>query len=513
MLNFIKQRLGKNVPRLFLHDKELIGTVFKPGTHYRYLVDIVNKKMIILPADEGNTVSVREVRNGNAIPLIDIRRKSAFSAFEGCEYLQITIFNDRVTVQGFVHDETAETVKADELQQDIKVESNVRDIRQLLSVRQTAKVVMSVKELQQAVGSEYRFVDSLFDEAAYHPQSSMVRTALKQTKIPLKVLSLFSGAGLMDLGFINEGFDIVKAVEINHWASETYRRNLGNHVECKDVLNFKEIPEVPIIIGGLLCQGLSNANRLTNYLNNPKNWLVKEFIRVVQSNPATKVFLIENVPQFLTAGDDGVFLREIEQVLGDFEITSGVLTATDYGSAQARKRAFVIGSKIGRIELPPAIRSAARTVRDAFSGLHNRIANQLDFTKAKESTVARMEQITEGGNWRDVPELMDSDHHSSYLRRLKWDEPSITLPNIRKAMLLHPEENRILSVREAARLFDVPDDFVFYGPLSEKQQMVGNGVPVTMAQALARQIRLAFGAVKSNVVPFLKKSSQLAFEF
>lgn len=509
MLGYLKQRLGKVAERLFLHDKELTDTVFKPGTHYRYLVDVSNRKLVILPADNGNKVCVREVRNGETIPLIDIRRKSALSAFEGCEYLQITIFNDKVTVQGFVNDETAEIAHIEH--QEVKAAGKVSDIRELLNVRQTAQVVMSASDLQRAVGSDYGFIDSLFSDDAHSRRAPGVRTAVKRTEIPLKVLSLFSGAGLMDLGFLKQGFDIVEAVELNRWASETYQRNIGDHIRCMDIKDYTDIPEVPIIIGGSPCQGFSAANRTTNYLDNPKNLLVKEYIRVVKSNPKAQVFVLENVPQLLSAGN-GAFLSEIEHELSDFEITAGVLNAADFGTAQARKRAIIIGSKIGRIELPRPLIRAVKTVRDAFKGLHRGILNQTDFTLPKEDTLVRMRQVPEGGNWRDVPELINSDHHSSYLRRLKWDEPSPTLPNIRKTLLLHPEENRVLSVREAARLFDVPDDFVFYGPLGEKQQMVGNGVPVLLAQAVARQVRLAFEGIKSKVVP-IRKPVQMAFEF
>lgn len=145
----------------------------------------------------------------------------------------------------------------------------------------------------------------------------------------------------------------------------------------------------------------------------------------------------------------------------------------------------MIDSKIGRIDLPqPTVAPEQyRTVRQAFAGLHDGVPNQTDVSRSKPETVARMRLIPPGGNWRNLtPELQPpGDAHSDILRRLEWDRPSITIVNPRKSMLIHPEEDRILSVRECARLFDVPDDFVFHGSLASRQQQIANAVPVALS--------------------------------
>ncbi|MFC0416920.1 DNA cytosine methyltransferase, partial [Cytobacillus solani] len=182
-----------------------------------------------------------------------------------------------------------------------------------------------------------------------------------------------------------------------------------------------------------------------------------------------------------------------------FEITSGVLTATDFGEAQERKRAFIIGSKIGKIDLPKPTHSPDHyvTVRKALEGLHEDVPNQMDFTKPKPSTIERMQTVPEGGNWRDFPDefkttsMFTGKTHSSVYRRLAWDHPSITIANPRKSNLTHPTENRILSVRECARLFGLKDDFIFKGSLSSMQQQVCNAVPVKLARAVARVVKHA----------------------
>ncbi len=102
----------------------------------------------------------------------------------------------------------------------------------------------------------------------------------------------------------------------------------------------------------------------------------------------------------------------------------------------------------------------------------------MDFTKPKLSTIERMQTVPEGGNWLDFPDefKITGKTHSSVYRRLAWDQPSITIANPRKSNLTHPAENRILSVRECARLFGQKDDFIFKGSLSSMQQQVCNAV-------------------------------------
>ena len=495
MKPFLKKRFGKNAGRLFLHDRELADTVFQPGSHYRYVVDVENKKLLILPTTEGNTVCQRELKN-SVVPLIDIRNKASLAVFEGCSHLQITIYGDEVVVEGFMMEETTADIEGQHTQpSEPDLPGDVHDISDMLSVRKKVEIVLSFDELKSVVGLGQGWAELLF--GAGFSQSH----ALHQAEIPLKVMSLFAGAGLMDYGFKLEGFDIVFAMDFNPYACETYKHNLGDHIHCGDVtkLTAMDIPPVSVIIGGPPCQGYSNANRQTHYLENPQNKLVKEYLRVVKVTPSAKVIVIENVPQLLSAGD-GAFLREIEESLPDFEITVGVVSAVDMGSAQQRQRAFIIGSKIGRIELPKPVLHVLNTVRTAFKGLTDDLFNQGDYSEPKMETLERIRQIPEGGNWRDLASPQDPRHHSNYLKRLLWDRPAITLANVRKSLILHPSEDRTLSVREIARLFDLPDSFKFFGTLAEKQQQAANGVPVKLASAVARVVKEAINAFNQRRV-------------
>jgi DNA (cytosine-5)-methyltransferase 1 len=152
-------------------------------------------------------------------------------------------------------------------------------------------------------------------------------------------------------------------------------------------------------------------------------------------------------------------------------------------------RALFIGSRIGKIEFPEPIYNDL-TVRDAFKNLNWNTPNQLDYSKSNNQSIERMSYVKPGHNWKDIPEpLRGKWTHSSMYRRLEWDKPSVTITNFRKTMLLHPEENRIISVREAARLQGFPDDYIFYGSLASKQQMVADAVPVTMVKIIAESIK------------------------
>lgn len=309
----------------------------------------------------------------------------------------------------------------------------------------------------------------------------------------VKAVSLFAGAGGMDLGFIKQGFDVVWAVDNDGGACETYRENIGDHIICEDITKVKseDIPDCSLIYGGNPCQGFSSANRRTGFINNPKNFLVKEYIRIVKDKQP-EVFVLENVPQILTAGK-GQFLREIKEELHMYHIEASVLTASNYEVPQTRRRAILIGSKNGIIKHPLPTVSKEKTVGDGFEGIHNDLYNQLDRIKHSEIVLKRIKSVPSGGNIKNIPEhIRPKGSHSNVYKRLELDKPSITIAHVRKAMIIHPTENRVLSVREAARLQSFPDDFVFHSGLASKFQQVANAVPPLMAEAIAKEVKKYF---------------------
>ncbi|TBV85002.1 DNA cytosine methyltransferase [Lysinibacillus sp. OL1] len=122
-------------------------------------------------------------------------------------------------------------------------------------------------------------------------------------------------------------------------------------------------------------------------------------------------------------------------------------------------------------------------------------AYERKITISKPETLERMKHVSQGGNWRDIPKYLlpkrfGENTHSSIYKRLDLNKPSIAITNVRKSNILHPLHDRILSIREAARLFDLKDDFIFKGTLSSKQQQIANGITANLAKAIGTQIML-----------------------
>ncbi|MGM0817398.1 MAG: DNA cytosine methyltransferase [Bacillota bacterium] len=504
----IKKRTAKPSERgIYIQDVQLLQTQFEVGRNFDYTIDPESHTVTIVPAEHAeqtkNTVSKRAY-NGSYKPVIDIRKKDALQAFAGVDHLEIEIFDDQILIRG-IKKKTAITNKLGKIKDFFSFKTFKK--KEERAKQDTLEVLLSRKQLDQVVGDSYQQF-SIFD----YLDASTTRVENKATttklvdhlKIPLQIISLFSGAGIFDQAFVEEGFTVKLALEKDAEAIQTYRANhLGDHIKQTDLTryDFSRLNDykAPIMIGGSPCQGFSSSNRKTSFLENPNNLLVKKYIEAVKANKHCKVFVLENVPEILTAGN-GQFKDEIIKELSEYTITCGVINAVDMGSAQKRKRAIFIGSKIGRIDLPKTIISKYKTVGEAFVNLDDSIPNQKDISKSREDTIERMRYVKQGENWTSIPNhlknarMLSGNTHSSVYKRLKMDEPSITIANPRKSLITHPIENRILSVRECARLFGLKDSFVFKGSLSSMQQQIANAVPVEIGKAIAKVIKKAINS-------------------
>ncbi|TLS36474.1 DNA cytosine methyltransferase [Pseudalkalibacillus caeni] len=171
----------------------------------------------------------------------------------------------------------------------------------------------------------------------------------------LKVVSLFAGAGGMDKGFVDAGFDIVWANDIDKDAVETYKVNIGDHIKQKDIskVDNEEIPDdIDVIIGGFPCQGFSVANTKRN-MKDKRNFLYKEMLRIIEDKKP-KFFLAENVKGILSM-EKG---RVIEMIENDFnelgyEVKVKLLNAADFGVPQARERVFIMGNNVDKENVFP----------------------------------------------------------------------------------------------------------------------------------------------------------------
>ena len=341
-------------------------------------------------------------------------------------------------------------------------------------------------------------------------------------------IDLFSGAGGLSLGAEMAGIDVAIAVENDPIAAQTYKINHPHTIVLnKDIcsvsnLQINEISNPIILFGGPPCQGFSTSNQKTRNKENPKNWLFKEFFRLVKEiKPDWVVF--ENV-KGIKETEKGFFVTEIFHILEDlgYLCTAFVLCASNYGVPQTRSRFFLIGSLHNKtIQEPPKI-SDLVTVKDAIEDLptlesgasQNVLAYKAEaksdyakmlrnnmevctghlVSKNRKSIIERYAFIPQGGNWKNIPSRLMANYtdrnrcHTGIYKRLVADEPSITVGNYRKSMLIHPWENRGLSVREAARLQSFPDSYLFSGSIGFQQQQVGNAVPPLLARAVFKAI-------------------------
>lgn len=361
-------------------------------------------------------------------------------------------------------------------------------------------------------------------------------------------VDLFSGAGGLSEGFREAGIHIVASVEQNVYATET---QMYNHTRWKQYktrvitedmrdagrviarLHGEGIHTVDVVIGGPPCQGFSRSNMRTRNRDNPNNELFRQFVDVVATLEPTALAM-ENVGD-ITLFEKGAVVDEIISAFRSigYSVDMAILNAVNYGVPQRRRRAFFIGMR-GKMPIvfpDPYITDPAKfiTVWEAISDLprlpngnavdempyrsdsglmayqmkmrcngRKTVKNNL-VTKNNDLVIRRYSFIPQGGNWSNIPDELMANYadkercHSWIYHRLLENVPSVVITNFRKNMLIHPRENRGLSVREAARLQSFPDDFVFRGGILHQQQLVANAVPPRLAEAVAKSVRSMLG--------------------
>lgn len=352
-------------------------------------------------------------------------------------------------------------------------------------------------------------------------------------------IDLFCGAGGLSEGLRQAGFHVLAGNDVDPVASETFA---ANHAEARflegplqdlrardflDASNLKP-GELDCLIGGPPCQAFSVYNHQRG-MQDKRSGLFREYLRIV-AGLKPKWVVMENVTGITSAGKG----EAVGSIIGGlrelgYEVETRILRAEEYGVPQERRRIFFLGNRLGIPvlwpqpshgwnlkpfvtvwdaigDLPPlrngevpAHRQRYRTVpqsefqasmRENSTCITNHEAPRLSPINVK-----RMTYIQEGGSWRDVPvELLPAgmrrarrcDHTKRYgrLRKAGLSSTILTKCDIHWGAYIHPEQDRVLSVREAARLQSFPDWFGFTGSRTSQYVQVGNAVPPLLARNL-----------------------------
>lgn len=333
-------------------------------------------------------------------------------------------------------------------------------------------------------------------------------------------VSLYAGAGGLDRGFSQAGFELLWAIDSDPHAVESYRENLGGHIVCGELPGDGPTGVEPdLVIGGPPCQGFSVIGRMDP--DDPRSAHVHHFLDVVE-RLGPRAFCMENVKAL---GDAPRWEPVREALIAraaalEYEVTLMVLNAADYGVAQARERMFLIGLRGGAPLCPvPTTKLSPRTVKEVLTALPrygepgNRICTTAKVVPAHRPVMrptahsgsllfngsgrplrldgaAKTLPASMGGNATPIVDQAELEHGAEpwvvgYHRRLLQGRP----PNRRA-----PRRMRRITVEEAAALQSFPPTWKWRGPRGAMYRQIGNAVPPALAESVAVSIKEALEA-------------------
>lgn len=359
-------------------------------------------------------------------------------------------------------------------------------------------------------------------------------TRMKRQKRKPVVIDLFSGCGGLSFGLEQSNFEVVLGIDnwgssletfaYNHPHAKTLEADISK-VKASDIKKLIGNRAVDVIVGGPPCQGFSLSG--PRNFHDPRNRLYLDFIRLVKELKP-RAFVVENVPGLAALFGGEVKQRIIEEFskLG-YAVNAQVLNASDYGVPQNRRRIVFIGLK-GKIpfEFPSPTHFGEKgtkrasekkiTVENAIGDLpllkRERDAEELEYAKPPlteyqktmrkgskkiynhvtsnhtKQTVEIIALVPEGGNYKDLPTKFRGtrNFHVAWTR-LHSKKPSPTIDTGHRHHF-HPSENRVPTVREAARIQSFPDTFKFLGTKTSQYKQVGNAVPPLLAAAIGKKL-------------------------
>lgn len=358
------------------------------------------------------------------------------------------------------------------------------------------------------------------------------------SKPTLKALSFFSGCMGLDLGLEKEGIELLLACERDPAARKTIEVNRPDIALIGDIRDYSAVAirekaglspveEIDVIVGGPPCQAFSSAGKRQGFNDERGNVFLTFIDLIVELRPRFAV--IENVRGLLSAplkhrphemrGSSYPSLSQDERRGGallfitrrlreaGYSVSFNLYNAANFGSPQQRERVVIACSRDGE-KLPYLTPTHSekglyglpqwRTLRQVLEGLSK---DGHHFVKFPEKRLKYYRLLKPGQYWRDLPvelhqEALGASYHAGggktgFYRRLAWDKPSPTLvthPAMPATDLAHPEEDRPLSIEEYKRIQEFPDDWTIAGSLLDRYRQVGNAVPCSLGQAIAKML-------------------------
>ena len=343
-----------------------------------------------------------------------------------------------------------------------------------------------------------------------------------------KAISLFAGAGGCSLGFSHYGVNILAAYDVCKEAVYTYNSNFGGekgHIEDLSTCDFRSIRdslglqrcELDLIIGGPPCQGFTTAGRRS--VDDSRNQLLANYVSALKEF-YPRWFMMENVEGILTTTNGDFLIDCIQGMISlGYTVYMKKVYMQEFGIPQRRKRVIIVGNREGKsFDFPRPINTASgriykygtETLRDAIADIEEIDIPEINHVRKTENGIQleRICALHEGQTMKDLPKELQ---HKSFakraarrvcdgtpsekrggspsgIKRLVYDEPSLTITGSATSEFVHPTQNRMLTVRECARIQTFPDDFRFYGSDSQQMQQIGNAIPPLFANLMAAQI-------------------------
>jgi DNA (cytosine-5)-methyltransferase 1 len=302
----------------------------------------------------------------------------------------------------------------------------------------------------------------------------------------LTILSLFSGAGGLDLGLIKSGNSIVWANDADANAVETYTKNIGNHIICSDIKNvcIADLPAADVVVGGFPCQGFSLAN-LQRHIGDDRNKLYKYFYGIIKEKQP-KYFIAENVKGILSL-DGGNAIKTIIKEFSEagYYTIYRLCNMADYGIPQTRQRVIIVGQR-----------------KDFGVFIHFQFPQKTHSAEGIPKKWISIREAIDHFPDPDYPNDMPNHIYSSYKvefrnftghRQTNPDKPSPTIlarGNGKGGVCAIPHYNgkRRLTIRESASVQTFPENFVFAGAMNSCYRQIGNAVPVKFAYLLGKEL-------------------------